>query len=192
MIIRSSGSANINQDWCVDDVIFRIKICLFYRPLCVFYKVALFAYKSKNKLTPTYLNLLVQPRVNTPTANRAFSVAAPRILKSLPMLFKATPTLNAFKSSLKTFLLSINLNIWTILMYYLLSSYPQNICLIRQNFLVNKSVSVILYVVIRRSSTAWISKHGSRYIKKPTKYNILQNSKTIRFSPRNNLKYHPV
>ena len=93
------------------------------------YKVALFAYKCKNGLAPTYLsdlitnyvpprqlrssdmNLLVQPRVNTATANRAFSVAAPRIWNSLLMSVRATPTLNAFVSSLKTFLFSNNLNI---------------------------------------------------------------------------------
>ena len=57
------------------------------------------------------MNLLVQPRVNTATANRGFSVAAPRIWNSLPMSVRATPTLNAFKSSLKTFLFSNNLNI---------------------------------------------------------------------------------
>ena len=79
----------------------------------IIYKVALFAYKCKNELAPTYLsdliinyvpprqlrssdmNLLVQPRVNTATANRGFSVAAPRIWNSLPMSVRATQNLNA-------------------------------------------------------------------------------------------------
>ena len=94
----------------------------------IIYKLALFAYKCKNEWALTYLsdlitnyvpprplrssdmNLLVQPRVNTVIANRSFSVATPIIWNSLPMSIRATQTVSAFKSSLKTFLFSNNLN----------------------------------------------------------------------------------
>ena len=55
------------------------------------------------QLRSSNMNLLVQPRVNTGTANRAFSVAAPRIWNSLPMSVKATPTLNALNLVWKHF-----------------------------------------------------------------------------------------
>ena len=80
----------------------------------IVYKVALFEYKCKNELALTYLsdlisnygpprqlrssdmNLLVQPRVNTATASRAFSEAVLRIWNSLPMSIRATQNLNVF------------------------------------------------------------------------------------------------
>ena len=88
------------------------------------FKVALLAFKCKHGLAPSYLNdlilnyvptrqlrsshmdLLFQPRTKTVTAGRAFSATAPSVWNYLPSDLRDLHSLNVFKSKLKTFLFS--------------------------------------------------------------------------------------
>ena len=90
------------------------------------FKILLFVFKARNGLAPEYIaDLLSAPpasRVLRSTTqmslavpqtslktkgDRAFSVIAPKLWNSLPLHVKSSPTVESFKSSLKTHLFSI-------------------------------------------------------------------------------------
>ena len=88
----------------------------------IIYKVLLITYKCLNGLAPEYLsdlltlkpsrglrsdnqNLLVEPMANMVTyGDHAYSVAGPRLWKTLPPHIRMSPDLSSFKSDIKTFL----------------------------------------------------------------------------------------
>ena len=93
------------------------------------YKVLLLTYKSHHGLAPQYLSdllhqpatrrrlrstgkgLLATPRTDLRTfGDRAFSVAAPTLWNSLPKDIRDSPTLDIFKTALKTHLFSTAYN----------------------------------------------------------------------------------
>ena len=87
------------------------------------FKVLMLTYKSLNGFAPDYLRqlipayvptrstrsvnkhlLVVPPKVKPSFGERAFSFAAPRLWNPLPLDIKMAPSLDTFKSRLKTFL----------------------------------------------------------------------------------------
>ena len=89
------------------------------------FKVALLCYKAYKLHEPAYLQTLIQPRMPTcyslrsddydslvelrphlVTAARRFSMAAPKVWNSLSQATRQTKTVDAFKSALKTELMS--------------------------------------------------------------------------------------
>jgi hypothetical protein len=84
------------------------------------YKIALITYKTLHFHSPSYLQsllvrytpsrqlrssdklLLTVPLVKSTAARRAFSFAAPTIWNSLPFTLRSKPTLQSFRSALKT------------------------------------------------------------------------------------------
>ena len=87
------------------------------------YKLLVLVYKCLNNLAPSYLsdliskqqagyatrstkkNLLVVPFVKNKTfADRSFSVAGPRLWNALPEIVKTAPSVDTFKTRLKTHL----------------------------------------------------------------------------------------
>ena len=87
------------------------------------FKVLLLVWKSVNESAPAYLQELVQPYVptrslrssiqgqlmvpytrSTCAQSRAFSIAGPTLWNVLPCELKSIPSLNTFKSKLKTYL----------------------------------------------------------------------------------------
>ena len=87
------------------------------------FKIALFVYKYKQGILPSYLgdlikvktnqrvlrsdgkDLLVMPRTNTESfGKRAFSYAAPKVWNSLPEDIKSAQSIESFKKKLKTHL----------------------------------------------------------------------------------------
>ncbi len=94
--------------------------------LRVDFKVLLFAYKALHNSAPDYVCDLIKPYtasrslrssdqllLSVPRSrcktkgDRAFSVVAPKLWNSLPLNIRASPSLDAFKSSLKTYLYSL-------------------------------------------------------------------------------------
>ncbi len=89
------------------------------------YKVLLLVYKALNGLAPQYIEELLQyrnarpglrsagrlldvPRTRTVTyGDRAFCTVGPRLWNSLPMDLKTTPSINSFKTNLKTYLINL-------------------------------------------------------------------------------------
>ena len=84
------------------------------------FKILLLAYKCQNGLAPSYLSDLIHPYVpardlrsadqnlldvpavrRKPRGERAFSVAAPKLWKTLPLSVRQAPSLQSFKSRLK-------------------------------------------------------------------------------------------
>ena len=87
------------------------------------YKILLLVYKAANSLAPAYLTdllvpykpsrslrshdqqLLVVPRTNRHTyGDRAFSKCAPELWNALPLELRESPSIDSFKSNLKTYL----------------------------------------------------------------------------------------
>ncbi len=94
--------------------------------LRVDFEVLLFAYKALHNSAPDYICDLIKPYtasrslrssdqllLSVPRSrcktkgDRAFSVMAPKLWNSLPLNIRASPSLDAFKSSLKTYLYSL-------------------------------------------------------------------------------------
>ncbi len=94
--------------------------------LRVDFKVLLFAYKALHNSAPDYICDLIKPYtasrslrssdqllLSVPRSrcktkgDRAFSVVAPKLWNSLPLNIRASPSLDAFKSSLKTYFYSL-------------------------------------------------------------------------------------
>ena len=90
------------------------------------FKTLLFVFKCLNGLAPIYLSELLEPYAPTralrsadqlllvvPKAklklrgNRAFAVAAPKLWNELPLHIRQSPTLQVFKSRLKTYHFSL-------------------------------------------------------------------------------------
>ena len=91
------------------------------------YKVLLITYKARNSLTPEYISALLTPAHplyrlrsaddtsllhvdfthNVTMGDRAFSVFAPKIWNSIPRELRDAPSLNLFKSQMKTYLFNI-------------------------------------------------------------------------------------
>ena len=93
------------------------------------FKILLFVFKALNGLAPQYISdliqiytparslrsesqlLLVEPRTKCKTrGDRAFSVAGPRLWNTLPLHIRTAPTLECFKSRLKTHFYSLAFN----------------------------------------------------------------------------------
>ncbi len=94
--------------------------------LRVDFKIILFAYKALHNSAPDYICDLIKPYtasrslrssdqllLSVPRSrcktkgDRAFSVVAPKLWNSLPLNIRASPSLDAFKSSLKTYFYSL-------------------------------------------------------------------------------------
>ncbi len=94
--------------------------------LRVDFKVLLFAYKALHNSAPDYICDLIKPYtaprslrssdqllLSVPRSrcktkgDRAFSVVGPKLQNSLPLNIRAPPSLDAFKSSLKTYFYSL-------------------------------------------------------------------------------------
>ena len=86
------------------------------------FKILTFTFKSLNSLAPPYLTELIRPytparclrsaeqlllqgpKTKKPArGDRAFSAAAPKLWKELPLPIKQAPSLSTFKSRLKTY-----------------------------------------------------------------------------------------
>lgn len=91
------------------------------------FKILILTYKAQHELAPLYITELISPKTQTTSirlrsstyahlqlapgprtrtryGDRAFSVAAPRLWNRLPLEIREAPSLDSFKSSLKTFL----------------------------------------------------------------------------------------
>ncbi|KAK5918591.1 hypothetical protein CgunFtcFv8_003341 [Champsocephalus gunnari] len=103
------------------------------------YKLLLLTYKSLHALSPQYLTNLLHPYILSRTlrssdssllsiphshlrtfGDRAFSVAAPTLWNSLPAEIRNAPSLNIFKSTLKTHLIC---PLFYVYVFYVLSLY---------------------------------------------------------------------
>ena len=91
------------------------------------YKILLITYKACNNLAPAYITSLLIPANtlerlrsaedtsllhiditnNVTMGDRAFSVYAPKVWNTLPRVLRDAPSLNQFKSLLKTYLFNI-------------------------------------------------------------------------------------
>ena len=67
----------------------------------------LIPYSAPRSLRSSSQNLLCIPKTRLKTnGDRAFSVVAPQLWSSLPVHFKSSPSIDCFKSNLKTFIFS--------------------------------------------------------------------------------------
>lgn len=69
------------------------------------------AYQPGRNLRSAQQYLLVVPRTRTNWGSRAFSVAAPTLWNSLPLLIRQAPTLGSFQRQIKTHLFSLAYNL---------------------------------------------------------------------------------
>ena len=96
-------------------------------PQRIKFKILLLTYKARNGLAPLYIKDLITPKLQTSSihlrssstahlqlapgprthtryGDRAFSVCAPKLWNNLPIFVRDSPTLNTFKTRLKTYL----------------------------------------------------------------------------------------
>lgn len=92
------------------------------------YKVLLYVYKAVHELAPEYIKdlvlmnsgrsqrsfnclLLFVPRTRLKTkGDRAFSVVGPRLWNALPTHIRSAPSVDVFKTRVKTYLYSVSFN----------------------------------------------------------------------------------
>ena len=87
-------------------VTYKVALLCFkcYKRVPTYLSSLLEQYRPTQSLRSSFLDILSVSRSRTKTASRRFSIAAPRVWNSLPVIIRAASSVGSFRSQLKTHL----------------------------------------------------------------------------------------